>query len=101
KCVDWGSNGAATVDVGNDSFLYLVPKLPSWYNKGVCSFNVRKNWTRNALIPLPFHGNQLKSGWEISLIASARTGSPVTPTESVDLGNFGTGLLGFDTNRPD
>ena len=101
KCIDWGSNGAATVDVANDSFLYVTPKLPNWYNKGPCSFNVGKNWTTNALIPLPFHGNQWKSGWEISGIASARTGSPLTPTESIDQGNLGANYLGFDTDRPD
>jgi len=101
KCVDWGSNGAANVDVSNDTFLYPVPSLPSWYNKGVCSFNVGKNWTTNAMIPLPFHGNQLKSGWKVSLIASARTGSPVTPTETIDQGNLGAAYIGFDSDRPD
>jgi hypothetical protein len=101
KCIDWGSNGIAINDVGNDSTLWLQPYLPAWYNKGPCAFNVGKNWTSNALVPLPFHGNWLKSGWQIGLIASARTGSPVTPTESIDQGDLGVGYFSFGQDRPD
>jgi hypothetical protein len=106
KCIDWISNGIDGVDVGNDAALWIQPYLPSWYNKGPCAFNVGKNWTSNALIPLPFHGNILKEGWQIGLIASARTGSPVTPTETPDQGNLagtsGSGTyLSFGSDRPD
>ena len=105
KCIDWISNGIDGVDVGNDAALWIQPYLPSSFNKGPCAFNVGKNWTTNALIPLPFHGNMLKAGWQIGLIASARTGSPVTPTENVDQGELAGGqsgtYLSFGSDRPD
>jgi hypothetical protein len=105
KCIDWISNGIDGVDVGNDAALWVQPYLPSWYNKGPCAFNVGKNWTTNALLPLPFHGNMFKDGWQIGVIASARTGSPVTPTETIDRGFLAGGqsgtYLSFGTDRPD
>jgi hypothetical protein len=101
RCIDWGSNGLGTSDVGNDSNAYLNPNPPSSYNKGVCAFNASKNWTSNALLPLFFlHGNQFKNGWQFSIIETARTGEPVTPTVSFDQENLGPNNKVYAQERP-
>jgi outer membrane receptor protein involved in Fe transport len=55
----------------------------SWNNpydgrtdKGNCSFDVRHNLTVNAVYRLPFKGNRLVEGWQVSGIQSWRTGVP-------------------------
>ena len=89
KCIDYISNGIDGVDVGNDAALSgFNPISPAGTTRALEAFNVGKNWTTNALLPLPFHGNMFKDGWQIGLIASARTGSPIPPTETVDQGNW-------------
>jgi hypothetical protein len=89
RCIDWQSSGLGGVDVGNDSSIWVQPHLPSYVNKGPCAFNVTHNWTSNAVVPLPFHGNQLKEGWEVAFISLARTGNPLTPTIGFDRANLG------------
>jgi hypothetical protein len=92
SCIDWGSSahpeGGGGWDVGNDTPMHITPALPSWYNKGPCSFSVRSSWIGNAVIPLPFRGNQLKEGWQIGLITSAKDGNPVTPLVGFDRANL-------------
>ncbi|HVZ84480.1 MAG TPA: TonB-dependent receptor, partial [Terracidiphilus sp.] len=100
RCIDWGSNGLGSSDVGNDSSTYLNPNPPSSYNKGLCAFNAGKNWTSNALFPLPFHGNQLVRGWELSVISTVRSGEPITPTISFDQENLGPNNKVYAAERP-
>jgi hypothetical protein len=101
RCIDWNSSYLSSVDVSNDREAWLYPLLPKAYNKGLCGFNVGKNWTSNALIPLPFHGNQLKEGWQISMIASARSGSPVSAIVGYDVSNWGANHYSYASERPD
>ena len=90
RSIDWGSSGLGGVDVGNDSSIWVQPHLPERYNKAFCSFNVTNNWTSNALIPLPFHGNKLKEGMgAVAFISILRNGNPVTPTSGFDRANLG------------
>ena len=100
RCIDWGSqtNGA---DLNSDKEFWVTPIPAKSYNKGPCAFNVGKNWTSNALLPLPFRGNQLKEGWQVSLIASVRTGSPVSAIISYDGSNLGAGNFIQASERPD
>jgi outer membrane receptor protein involved in Fe transport len=66
-------------------------------DKGNCSFDIRHNLTLNAVYRLPFKGNRLVEGWQLSGIESFRTGVPFSVTTGFD-----TGLLGnnFATPRP-
>lgn len=66
-------------------------------DKGNCSFDIRHNLTLNAVYRLPFRGNRLVEGWQITGIESFRTGVPFTVTTGFD-----TALLGnnFATPRP-
>jgi hypothetical protein len=101
RCIDWNSSYLSSVDVSNDREAWLYPLPPKWYNKGLCGFNVGKNWTSNALIPLPFHGNQIKEGWQVSLIASARSGSPISAILGYDASNWGANHYSYASERPD
>jgi len=98
RCIDYASSSPATIDDPNDSFAWLNPELPGSFNKGPCGFNATNNWTSNALLPLPFKGNEFVRGWQIGLIAVARSGNPITPTISFDNSNWGNFL--YSAERP-
>jgi TonB dependent receptor len=101
RCNDYGSTSTPGIDQPGDSEAYIFPLLPKKYNYGLCAFNITKNWTSSALIPLPFHGNQLKEGWQVAIISSARTGTPETAilNTTFDQSNLGQ-YYGTGTERP-
>jgi hypothetical protein len=88
RCLDFGSETVSGFDGSNDSQEWMEPNPSPSLNHGLCAFNISKNWTSNGLIPLPFHGNQLKEGWQLALISSLRTGQPVTPSINFDQQNL-------------
>jgi hypothetical protein len=59
------------------------------YDYGLCSFDIRHNFTGNFLYSLPFRGNRLVSGWQITSIVTARSGLPITIQEGVDVAALG------------
>ena len=59
------------------------------YDYGVCSFDIRHNFTGNVLYNLPFHGNRLVSGWQLASILTAASGLPVTIQEGADVADLG------------
>jgi hypothetical protein len=52
--------------------------------KGNCPFDIRHNLTVNVVYMLPFHGNRLVSGWQVSGIETWRTGIPFSPQIGYD-----------------
>jgi hypothetical protein len=66
--------------------------------KGNCGFDIRHNLTLNVVYRLPFKGNRLVEGWQLSGIESYRTGVPF----SVGIG-YDRALLSnnFASVRPD
>jgi outer membrane receptor protein involved in Fe transport len=65
-------------------------------DKGACSFDLRHNIAANAVYVLPFKGNRLVEGWQLTGIQSWHTGVPFSLGEGdqADLGN------NFDNPRP-
>jgi len=65
---------------------------------GNCGFDIRHNLTLNIVYRLPFHGNRLIEGWQVSGIESYRTGVPI----SIGIG-YDRALLSnnFSSVRPD
>ena len=49
-------------------------------DKGLCGFDIRHTLRVNGLWSLPFHGNRVVEGWQISGIESAYSGIPVNIT---------------------
>ncbi len=65
-------------------------------DRGNCGFDLRQNISFNAVYVLPFKGNRLKAGWQLSAIESWHTGVPFSLSEGdqADLQN------NFDSQRP-
>ena len=47
-------------------------------NRGLSDFDARHRFVFSGLYELPFHGNQLVEGWQLSSIVQSQTGNPVT-----------------------
>jgi len=66
-------------------------------DKGNCSYDIRHNLTVNAVYQLPFHGNRLVEGWQLSGIESLHTGVPFTVLSYNGRDGLGNN---FATSRP-
>jgi hypothetical protein len=87
KSIDYNSLSSQGVSMQNS---YDVAN-----NRGLSDFNTPNRFVFNGIYNLPFKGNRLVSGWQISTIIQAQSGNPLTvliPVSSVT-GNF--------TLRPD
>jgi outer membrane receptor protein involved in Fe transport len=76
-------------------------------DRGLSDFDARHRFVISGLYELPFHGNQLKEGWQLAMITQSQSGNPVT----LLAGNAGAigaipaananSLTGLATLRPD
>jgi Carboxypeptidase regulatory-like domain len=93
-CLDDGS-GSYGLEEG--ALGQLDPYDPR-YDYGDCAFDLRHNLVASVVYTLPFHGNRLVEGWQVSGIFSARSGSPFSISDGFD-------QAGLDNNvastRPD
>jgi hypothetical protein len=85
KCTSDGDGTLATLS-GNAPSNYENPYDRS-YDRGLCGFNVTHTFRLNMLGNLPFHGNRLIEGWQLSGILSANTGLPFNVIDNVDQSN--------------
>jgi len=65
-------------------------------SRGPSDFDVRHRFVISAIYELPFRGNRIAEGWQLSVITQAQTGSPVNIV--TNLSNL-TGVV--NTLRPD
>jgi hypothetical protein len=99
KSIDYNSQSSQGVTV-QDSYNLRG-------DRGLSDFDARHRFVVSGLYELPFSGNQLKEGWQFSLITQLQTGNPVT----LLAGNAGAigaipaananSLTGLATLRPD
>jgi hypothetical protein len=93
-CLDDGS-GSYGLEEG--AIGQLDPYDPR-YDYGDCQFDLRHNFVANVIYQLPFHGNRLVEGWQLSGIFTAQSGSPFSISDGFD-------QAGLDNNvastRPD
>ena len=54
------------------------------YDKSVCNYDITNQLRVNGLWALPFKGNRIVSGWQLSGIVSATGGLPFTVFDGVD-----------------
>jgi len=93
KCMD---NGSTFGSLNNNSpGSYSNPYNQST-DQGLCSFDIRHVLRINSLVALPFRGNALVEGWQISGIFAASSGLPLTVTSGFDAAGLQNGV----TNRP-
>jgi Carboxypeptidase regulatory-like domain/TonB dependent receptor-like, beta-barrel len=64
-------------------------------DRGLSDFDARHRFVINLIYDLPFKGNRLVEGWELSTISQAQTGNPITILTA------NTGFTGNRTVRPD
>jgi len=96
KCIDDGSSPLGSISGGNTSSNYMNPFDRS-YDKGLCYFNAKSTLRINSVVNLPFHGNMLVEGWQVSGIITQNTGLPFSPYTGADV----IGWAGTSNNRPD
>ena len=99
KSIDYNSQSSQGVTL-QDSYNLLG-------DRGLSDFDARHRFVISGLYELPLRGNQLKEGWQLSLITQSQTGNPVT----LLAGNAGAigaipaananALTGLATLRPD
>jgi hypothetical protein len=93
-CID----GAYTYGgLGFNNVSSAITNPYAWNSdKGNCSYDLRHNVSANLVYVLPFKGNRLKEGWQVTAIQSWHTGVPFSLGEGdqADLGN------NFDNERP-
>lgn len=100
KSIDYNSQSSQGVTL-QDSYNLLG-------DRGLSDFDARHRFVISGLYELPFKGNQLKEGWQLSVIEQSQTGNPVT----LLAGNAGAlpggipaananSLTGLATLRPD
>jgi hypothetical protein len=77
-----GSQGGLTLPDSNNPFE----------NYGLSDFDVRLHFAGTAVYSLPFHGNRLVSGYQLSSIFQYQTGNPVNITAGSSNFNGVTGL---------
>jgi len=72
-CIDDGSFASSL-----EEFAALVQdRYNQRYDYGNCTFDIRHNISGNLLYSLPFKGNRLVEGWQISTIVGIHTGLPL------------------------
>ncbi|MBV8729922.1 MAG: hypothetical protein JO336_08945, partial [Acidobacteriia bacterium] len=93
-CID---NSYAYAGLGGNNVTSANTNPYDWAaDKGNCSFDLRHNIAANAVYLLPFKGNRLVEGWQITGIQAWHTGVPFSLGEGTQpyLNN------NFDTPRP-
>ena len=60
-------------------------------DRAVCGFDIPQVLRVNGLWALPFHGNRLVSGWQVSGILSAYNGVPINVDAGFDRADFSSG----------
>lgn len=53
---------------------------------GPSEFDVRNRFVLSGFYTLPFNSNRLVSGWQLGIVTQAQSGSPVTPTLTINPG---------------
>ena len=106
KCLDYGSYYTGNDSIGPNgqtAGLQAGNLANTKYNVdyGPCDFDLRHNWTSNVVFDLPFSGNRLKEGWQLTAIASVHSGTPYSVFDGIDQANVGAGSAAENAERPD
>jgi hypothetical protein len=106
KCMDIGSYYTGNDSIGpNGQTAGLQAGNLANVNRNVdygpCDFDLRNNWTSNVVFQLPFTGNRLKEGWQLTAIASLHSGTPYSVYDAIDRANVGEAGAAANAERPD
>ena len=79
-CLD---DGSGTYGLEEGATGQLDPYDPR-YDYGDCGYDLRHNFVGNVIYQLPFHGNRLVEGWQLSGIFTAQSGTPFSISDGFD-----------------
>jgi hypothetical protein len=103
KCIDDGGSPIGTVNGGNSPTSYTNPYDRS-SDRGLCYYHAKSTLRVNGLVNLPFHGNQLVEGWQLTGTVTQNTGLPVSIATGFDqtgyTTNSGTPRPNYAPNNP-
>lgn len=68
-------------------------------DRGLSDFDARNHFVLSAVYQLPWKGNRLKEGWELSIIDTAQSGNPINPHLS-NTSFAGAAVLRADVTGP-
>jgi hypothetical protein len=106
KCLDYGSYYTGNDSIGpNGQTAGLqagnLANIHRNIDYGPCDFDLRHNFTSNIIWQLPFQGNRLKNGWQLSLIAAVHSGTPYSVYDGIDQAEVGGAGAAANAERPD
>ena len=96
NCIDDGSSPLGSISGGNTSSQYENPYLRDPIDKGPCYFNADSTLRVNGVYNLPFKGNAIVRGWQLSGLVTQNTGLPFSPYIGADT----IGWAGSSNPRP-
>jgi hypothetical protein len=91
KCLDYGAFGLGSFNGINITPQNVENPFNQRIDRGPCGFDIPQVLRVNGLVALPFHGNRLVEGWQISGIVSAYSGVPFNANAGFDRGGFVAG----------
>ena len=86
KCRDLSSG-----NFGGEGGTASTNPYDATYDEGACGFNRTHTFRVSGVVALPFHGNRIVEGWQISGILNWTSGAPFTPAIGFDQSGLGTG----------
>ncbi len=97
RCIDMNSSASGFEQGGFGVYDVYNPKA----DRGLCSYNSPQVFTANAIYSLPFHGNRVVSGWQVSPIISRSVGLPINIQNMIIAyqSNFGGSVEGERPNK--
>jgi hypothetical protein len=90
KSIDYNSRTNQGITV-QDSYNALG-------DRGLSDFDVRHRFVINTIYELPFKGNRLVAGWQLSAIVQAQSGNPLTILSGSPAAIAGTPIPGININ---
>ncbi|GEM_PF-195108 len=79
-CLDDGSGSYGLEEGATGTLDPFDPR----YDYGNCTYDLRHNLVANVIYQLPFHGNRLVEGWQMSGIFTAQSGFPFSISDGFD-----------------
>jgi hypothetical protein len=95
KCIDTGAFAVASFNGLTSTSARLENPFEQSIDRGPCSFDITQVLRVNGLAALPFHGNRIVEGWQISGIVSTYSGVLFNVFTGFDRAGFRT-----TTNEP-
>lgn len=85
-------NWSKSIDLGSLTGTAFQDATRPYLNKGLSDYDTRNRVSFNAVYQLPFRGNRLVAGWQLSGIAQWQTGNPLNITQTTTTFTGSTGV---------